>query len=264
MEVHLVARRPDLAGLLTYHLGPMGMNLHAHTDPLEVILAPEGQEPEVVLWYAPDHPRAWKAALAHLRYFGARRKSVFVILAPEGLEPEEAAKATHLDVNGIVTEDVTTRAGATRLIDLLGRYRSLQDKRSFTRYVVGDFDHVGLAFVHPGGRALVTGQVTEVSLKGMSFQPDRVERIADLRVGTDLPTCSLRAGEHIVSVTCRIMRSGRDLGLQFLTFEEGAHELLRTYIPERPGRALKAALESRKAEPAPGPAAPAEAVAADA
>lgn len=246
MTVHLVTRRPDLPGLIQYHLEPMGLPVQATEDPVTPIRDLEGEEPAVVLWSVPEFPRQWKPVLSHLRYFRARAETVFVLLAPGGLEPDETAKATHLGVNGIVDEDVSTKGGANRLLDLLRRYRTLQDKRSFTRYVVGDFDHVGLAFVHPAVRALVTGQVTEVSLKGLSFLPDRPERITDLHIGSDLGDCSLRAGEHIVRVSCRIMRSGRDLGLQFVTFEEGAHELLRSYIQERPDRALKAALEARK------------------
>src|SRR4030042_5209708 len=99
------------------------------------------------------------------------------------MDPDDLAKATHLGVNGILTEDVTTRSGAGRLMELLRRYGRLQERRTFPRHLVGDFDQIGLSFIHPGARTLITGKVTEISVQGASLVPDHPERVADLRMG---------------------------------------------------------------------------------
>jgi hypothetical protein len=201
----------------------------------------ETLDPAITVWNVPDFPRHWKPALAQLRTRRGRSEAVFVLLAPQ-MDAEEAAKATRLDANGIVSEDMTGKDGPNRLLAILRRYGSLQDKRTHTRHPVGPEDRVGLAFIHPTARSLVTGRVTEVSLKGLTFLPDRAQSCEEMRMGEDIACCSLRVGESIVALACRLIRPGLDLGLEFVTFEEGGHELVRTYIQGRPERSLRAAL----------------------
>jgi hypothetical protein len=248
MNVLFVSRRQELANLLQYHLRPIGIEVQLRPDPSAVIAEMDAEEPPIILFDVDDFPRHWKPLALHLRAFRPRSEAVFVLLTSKELAPEEVAKATHLGINGIVTEEVTEKRGAHRLLDLLRRYKLLQDKRSFTRYLVGDTDRVGLAFIHPGTAKLVTGIVTEVSVKGLSLTPDHPERCEDLSVGTDLPRCSLRIGGRIVTADCMVMRAGRDMGLQFLSFDEGAHDALRSYIQARPERALRAAIEASRAQ----------------
>ena len=247
MEVHLVAKRNELANFLRYHLGPLGLELVLHTDPIEMVAELENLDPPITLFNVEDYPRHWKPLLQQLRAFRSRKEAVFVLLARSALAEEEAAKALHLEVNGIVTDDVMEKRGTERLVELLRRYEQLRDKRTFVRHLVTESDRVGLCFIHPRSLSIVTGEVTEISLKGLAFTPDQPERCADLAPGTDLRLCSLRAGDTIVSVDCRVMRSGRDLGIQFLTFEEGSHGVLGSYIQARPERALRTALQADRA-----------------
>jgi DNA-binding response OmpR family regulator len=253
MDVLFVSTRQETGSLLQYHLKPIGFEVRLQTDPAAVVTQVEADPPPIVLFDVDDFPRHWKSVLMHLRSFRSRSEAIFVLLTSREFSSEEAAKATHLGVNGIVTEDVSSKRGAHRLLDLLRRYKMLQDKRSFTRYLVTETDRVGLAFVHPAGSTLTTGEVTEMSVKGLSFLPDRLERCADLAVGTDLARCSLRVGDRIVSVGCKVMRAGHDLGLQFVTFDEGAHSVVRSYIQDRPERALHAAIEASRRPREPGP-----------
>ena len=246
MDLLFVSTRQELGNLLQYHLGPIGFEVRLQADPAALLAEVDRDPPPIVLFDVDDFPRQWKPILMHLRSFRSRSEAIFVLLTSQELTPEEAAKATHLGVNGIVTEDVSDKRGAHRLLDLLRRYKMLQDKRSFTRYLVTETDRVGFAFVHPLAATLVTGEVTEMSVKGLSLLPDRPERCADLGVGADLARCSLRVGDRIVSVDCRVMRSGQDLGLQFVSFEEGAHAVVRGYIQDRPERALRAAIEASR------------------
>jgi hypothetical protein len=249
MDLLFVSRRRELANMLEYHLKPVGLDVVLKTDPAGLVLEEDTDPLPIVLFDADAFPRHWKALLMHLRSFHSRPDAVFVLLTSRDLEPEEAAKASHLGVNGIVTEDLSEKRGVLRLIDVLRRYKLIQDKRSFTRYPVSDTDRVGFAFFHPASESLVTGEVTEVSVKGLSFVPDRPERCAALPLGAGLARCSLRVGDRIVTVSCRVMRAGRDLGLQFSTYEEGARDAIRTYIEDRPERALRAAIDAGRGQP---------------
>ena len=48
---------------------------------------------------------------------------------------EDAAKAAHLGVNGILQENFVDKQELYRLEEIIRRYRSVQDKRNFTRLV---------------------------------------------------------------------------------------------------------------------------------
>lgn len=254
MDVLFVSTRQEIGSLLQYHLKPIGFEVTLQSDPTAVVAQVDRDPPPIVLFDVDVFPRHWKSVLMHLRSFRSRSEAIYVLLTSREFSADEAAKATHLGVNGIVTEDVSSKRGAHRLLDLLRRYKMLQDKRSFTRYLVTETDRVGLSFVHPASATLVTGEVTEMSVKGLSLLPDRPERCADLGVGLELPGCSLRVGDRIVTVGCKVMRAGHDLGLQFVSFEEGAHSAVRSYVQDRPERALRAAIEASRRSPEPGPA----------
>jgi hypothetical protein len=51
---------------------------------------------------------------------------------------------------------------------------------------------------------------------------------------TVLPQCSLRAGDMILSPTCRLARSGRIVSLEFVSFPGSEQNSLEKYLEELP------------------------------
>ena len=242
MVLHLVALHEEFRSLLELHLRPVGLEVRLFSDPAKLAADLEALDPEMILFHAGDFPRHWKALLGLLRATRGKEDAVFILIAGEGFDAEEAAKASHLGVNGIVGTDVTERPGIARLVELLRRHKELQDKRRFTRYVLEDTDRIALAFIHPASGAVICGEVEEASVRGLSFLPNRPECTRDIAVGTPIEHCSLRVGETLLEARCRLMRSGRDLGLQFESLSEGGRAVLQSYLLARPERALKAAV----------------------
>ncbi len=242
----LVAAHDTYVSALGYHLKPLGFTLEHRTDPVDVIEHIDELDPQAILFNTSDFPRHWKPLLKLVREKKAREDLIFLLVAPEGFEMEDAAKAAHLGANAILKENLADKKELYRIEEIVRRYRSVQDKRSFTRLVPQEPTELGIAFTHPKRLCLVMGRIREISIQGSSFLPSNSSAVADLSVGTELKDCSLKFEDQIISVSCKVTRNREELGLQFLSFEEGGHHALLKYIQSRAERALKSAT-ARKA-----------------
>jgi hypothetical protein len=241
MKALIFARNEALKNLMAYHLKPLGFEILYSSDPVAVLENLEETDPEMILASAMDFPRQWKTLIKVLRERRSKEECVFILLAGH-LPFEEAAKATHLGVNGIVGVDLADKQQVRQLGQVFRRYRSLKDKRRFHRLLLTPQERVQLVFVHPRSSAIITGSLSEISIQGASFKPVDLESTSDLRRGDELALAALRVGEHIISLSCRISRNRGELGLQFVSFETGGHHKLFQFIQSRAERELKAAV----------------------
>jgi hypothetical protein len=241
MKMILVAAGSQHVSAIAYHLTPLGFTLEHFSDPLKVIERLEEIDPQAILFHAGDFPCHWKPLLQCARKYKSREELIFLLIAPKDFEMEEAAKAAYLGVNGIMQENFVDKQELYRMEEIIRRYKSMQDKRNFTRLVPQQPDELGFAFTHPRRLAFVNGRVREISIQGSSFLPARASAVADLAVGTEIRDCSLKVEDAIISVTCKVTRNREELGFQFLSFGEGGHHALLKYIQSRAARALKSA-----------------------
>ena len=242
MKMILVAASSEHAASLRYHLKPLGFTLEHVSDPVRVLEQLEELAPDAILFNAADFPRHWKPLLKVARERHARDELIFLLVTPPDFEMEEAAKAAHLGANGILGPSLTEKEELYRLEEIIRRYQAVQDKRTFTRLVPTAPGELGFAFTHPRRLAYVSGRVKEISIQGSSFLPARPSAVEDLAAGTELRNCSLRVGERLIAVTCKVTRNREEMGFQFLSFEEGGHHALLSYIQSRGERALKSAV----------------------
>jgi hypothetical protein len=241
MKMILVAAKGDDLIPLGYHLKPLGFTVEHSRDPVALTEHLDELDPQAIIFHAGDFPRHWKPLLKLARLKKPREELIFLLVAPQDFPPEDAWKAAHLGVNGILSGNFSDRQELYRLEEIVRRYRSVSDKRNFTRLVPQDPDELGFAFTHPRRMALVTGRVREISIQGSSFLPSRPAAVEDLEVGNEIRGCSLKIEDRIITVTCKVTRNRADLGFQFISFEEGGHRALLTYIQTRSARALKSA-----------------------
>jgi len=239
MKLLLVAGSKDYANVLGYHLKPLGFELEQETDPVRAIERFEKLAPQTILFDAVDFPRHWKPFLKLVREERPRDEVVFLLIAARDFPQEDVAKAAYLGVNGIMGQDLSDKRELYRLEEIIRRYRSVRDKRNYTRLVPSVSERVGFAFTHPTRRALVTGSVSELSIQGSSFLPGLPGAATDLPIGIEIPHCSLRVEDAIISVDCRLTRNREELGFQFLGFSEGGHTTLLRYVQTRAQRDLK-------------------------
>ncbi len=241
MKLLLVAASKEHANVLGYHLKPLGFELEQEKDPVRAIERYEAMQPQTVLFDAMEFPRHWKPFLRLVREKKPREEVIFILVTGKDFTMEDAAKAAHLGVNGILGRNLSDKKELYRLEEIIRRYRSVREKRNYTRLVPSVSEQVGFAFTHPLRLALVTGSVKELSIQGSSFLPTVASAVSDLPVGIEIPHCSLKVEDTVITVDCKLTRNREELGFQFLGFSEGGHNALLRYVQERALRALKSA-----------------------
>jgi DNA-binding response OmpR family regulator len=239
MKLLLVAAGDRYLNVLGFHLRPLGFTIEHLADPVQAVARLDEIEPEAVLFHAGDFPRHWKPALRMAREHRTREELIFVLIVPADFEMEEAAKAAHLGVNGIVGDDLTDKKELYRLEELFRRYRPVEDKRTVTRVVPGEEEALLFAFTHPGRRSLVAGKIREISMQGASFKPAPGSVVSDLEAGCRVPVCSLKFADGIVDLSAKVTRNRAEMGFQFLDFEADGRSRLLAWIEARSERALK-------------------------
>jgi hypothetical protein len=246
MKMILVAAKGGDSVPLGYHLKPLGFTVEHSRDPVALTERLDEIDPQAIIFNAGDFPRHWKPLLKLAREKKPREELIFLLVAPPDFPQEDAWKAAHLGVNGILSGNFSDRQELYRLEEIVRRYRSVSDKRNFTRLVPQEADELGFAFTHPRRMALVTGKIREISIQGSSFLPARPTTVEDLEVGSEIRDCSLKIEDRIIAITCKVTRNRAELGFQFLSFEEGGHHALLSYIQARSQRALKSATTAKK------------------
>lgn len=96
-------------------------------------------------------------------------------------------------------------------------------------------ENVAFLFIHPIMHTMITGEVSNINGQGLDFDLFRPELAEGLEVGMLLPNCSLRLGEDIVRVGCRIVTSGPPMSLSYHRLEGEDRGLLLSYLASHTG-----------------------------
>ena len=84
------------------------------------------------------------------------------------------------------------------------------------------------------GKSIVTGEVKTISTGGLSFLPDASMPPEGAAQHSVLRECSLRVGDAILSPVCRVIRSGKILSLEFVSFPGEQRRILDQYFEAFP------------------------------
>jgi len=177
-------------------------------------------DPDAIVMSARDYPRHWKTFVQFARSERSRTACPIVLLTGDVFPPEEAAKATHLRVNGVIPESGLD-AALPRFLELLEPGAALR-----RRY--------GFVFVWDG--EIIAGELTAVSPRSLSYRPDHLP--PTLSPGDELAECSLRAGAAMLNPVCRVTRIDRDLDAEFARFgsEDERDALVNALADRAPSR----------------------------
>ena len=238
MTLLLVTQREKLDNLILFHLTPIGFHVHSFNNPIKAMSRLGGMRPDLVLFDARDFKRAWKPFLVLLRHSRSKKETVFILVIDQKFQLEEMTKATHLQINGLLDPDVSTKMLLENIKDIYRRYKSLKEKRKFKRIIPNEYDRLNLIFTHPVRFNIIHGCITDISLQGAAVKPDNALATAGLERGQKIPHCSLRVGEVILSINCVLVRNREELGLQFESLTEEHRQILSQYVKERAQREL--------------------------
>lgn len=230
---------------------PVGFEIIRYRNPLKALDNLDEIAPDAIIASALDFPRHWKIIADVVRAARDRRSCSIVLLRGTHFGADEADKATHLGVNGIVSDRLSEPHARDSLVRLLGRYSKLRDARSSERRQVSDWDRCALLFVHPSTGRILGGRVTSISATGLSLEPADFDAISDIEKDSELPGCSLRLGDSILRADCKVVRAGALLGLAFGTLLSSDRVVLEEWLAKSPQRELAATAEGMLIIPEP-------------
>ena len=77
---------------------------------------------------------------------------------------------------------------------------------------------------------LITGEVKNISLSGLLFEPHNMELIETIKNDAEIPFCTLRAGKDFLSPVCRARRTGNTVSFEFISFQDTEKKSLEIYL----------------------------------
>ena len=245
MKLLLVLASDETNDLISLYVKPLGFELIRYSHILKAMDNIDEIDPSAIVISARDFPRHWKTMVQFVRCERSKDSCPIIILKGENFTVEEASKAFYLGVSGIVTEVLENPAEVDRLQGILSRYMPVDEKRRTHRIYVEPRHRIGFVFARPMDHILVTGEVKNISSGGISFLPDDLLLMKDMILDMDVGECSLRAGDTILSPTCRLTRIGRIISMEFFYFPDGEEEILSEYIEGLPLKELQAAQDEQ-------------------
>jgi hypothetical protein len=211
-----------------------GLELIHYRNVLKAMDNVDEADPAGIIISARDFPRHWKTTLQFVRAERSRNQCPVILLRGENFPDDENVKAEHLGVNVIVSEALEAEelkqienvfspgppaADGAEKIPSGGTAAKTQ--RRF-----------GFMFTNPVSEKIITGEATGITAAGLSMEVDRPILVKDLKAGMEIPGCSLRAGEAILSPACVIRRTtyGGIISLDFISFPENEQAAFDAWI----------------------------------
>jgi hypothetical protein len=244
MKLLLVLASDDTFNNVALFLTPLGFELIRYRQVLKAMDNIDETDPDGIIISARDFPRHWKTMVQFVRSERPKTECPVILLKGKEFPEEEANKAMYLGINGIVLESLKDSGEVDQIQNILARYMSVEDKRKNRRYRVESWACFGFMFSNPLDEKIITGTVKTVSSTGISFEPEHPALIKDLKNDTEIPGCSLRAGDAILSPSCILRRTGKILSLEFSSFSDEEKEKFETYLENLPLRELKARVDA--------------------
>jgi len=239
MKIVLIAEREELKPLILTHFKPSTSEVIQYWNPIKAMDNIDEIDPDVVLFSARDFPRHWKAFLTFLRGSRSKDHTVFILLKGDEFSFEEASKAQHLGVNGLIHENLENEREIHRLRDLVVRYKEIAEARKEKRYIPGSVDQIDFLFSHPVTLQLVTGTVKDISATGLRFAPDNPLLTRELAPQTRVDAASLRVGQEVISVSCKVIRAKDTVSFSFPDLSDTQREIVNSYLKQHAERELK-------------------------
>jgi hypothetical protein len=235
MKLLLVLGSDESYEHICRYIKPLGFELIWYRYVLKAMDNVDEIDPTAIIVSARDFPRHWKILVQFVRSRRPKETCPIIVLKGSDFPLEETSKAFFLGVSGIVTESLKDPAEIDRLQGILSRYIPTEEKRKSRRFYTGAEDrNFGLLISNPLSAAIIVGDVKSISAAGVSFSPANASMMKDITLNMELPENSLRAGDAILSPVCRLVRTGRIISLEFVSFPGDEQKILEAYLEALP------------------------------
>jgi hypothetical protein len=239
MKLLLVLGSDESYDLISLYVKPLGFDLIRYRHVLKAMDNIDEVNPTAIIISARDFPRHWKILVQFVRCERPKETCPIIILKGDNFPLEETSKAFFLGVSGIVSESLEDPSEIERLKSILSRYIPVDERRKSHRYYTEEWNRFALLISNPADKALIWGEIKTISSTGLSFFPTWSTMMKDITLNMELEDCSLRAGDAILSPVCRLVRTGRIVSLEFVSFPKKEKEIFDDYLEKLPMLELK-------------------------
>jgi hypothetical protein len=186
-------------------------------------------DPAAIIISARDFPRHWKVLLQFVRSERSKISCPVIILRNGNFSAEETSKAFFLGANGVLADTLDNQEDIKQLKNILDRMEYKNPKIRY--FTVEPWNRIGFLIANSSG-ALIAADVKTISAQGLSFTLLDPLPAKPFKVNKELSECSLRAGDAILSPTCRVSGAGKIISLEFTSFPEGEQYIFDRYLEE--------------------------------
>jgi hypothetical protein len=239
MKLLLILGSDDSYDIIAQYVRPLGFELIRYRHVLKAMDNVDEINPTAIVISARDFPRHWKVLIQFIRSERSRESCPIIVLKGNSFPIEECSKAFFLGASGLIDESLHNLSELDRLQKILGRYVPINERRKYNRLYVEDWQRFDFLFVNPANRFIISGALKTISAGGISFLPIFPSLLQDTPLDTELTECSLRSGDIILAPVCRMVRSGRMISLEFVSFPESEKQTLEQYLEELPLREFR-------------------------
>jgi len=188
-------------------------------------------DPAAIIISARDFPRHWKILVQFIRSERSKEACPIIILKGTNFNTEETSKALFLGVNGILDDTLEAQDDINRLREILGRPEPARGVSSSSRhFFVEPWHRIGLLIANLSGKSILIADVKTISAGGLSFSPASPLPPQAAVMNKELPLCSLRAGDAILSPICRISGVDKTISLEFVSFPGDERRVFDEYL----------------------------------
>ena len=235
MKLLLVLGSDDNYDVISRNIALLGFELIHYRHVLKAMDNIDEIDPAAIIISARDFPRHWKILVQFIRSERSKEACPIIILKGTNFNTEETSKAFFLGVNGILGDMLENQEDINRLHDILGRSvpaREEQNSSPGRHFFVEPWHRVGLLIANLWGKSIVIADVKTISADGLSFYPTRPLPPQAVTLNKELPLCSLRAGDAILSPVCRISGVDKTISLEFVSFPGDERRIYDQYLEE--------------------------------
>lgn len=211
----LISDTDTFVDTLEETVAPCGFDVIRYRSAVKALDNIEEIRPDAVLISARDFPRHWKTIVQFIRSDTSRDETLIILLITGRFSNDDADKAIHIGVQAMIQEDGSSPADEKVLRDIFSRYRYVDSSR--TERVLNVLrDKTSFMFTNPLNDTIITGKVEDLFADEIRFKPDAPAAVADLSEGEPIEGGTLKIGDNVFSLSCRVKRNGPFMVLQIL------------------------------------------------
>jgi len=231
MKLLLVIGSDDNYDAIFQNTTPLDFELIRYRHVLKAMDNIDEIDPAAIIISARDFPRHWKILVQFIRSERSKEACPIIILKGTNFNTEETSKAFFLGVNGIFDDMLESQDDINRLREILGRPEPAREQQSQDRcFFVEPWHRIGLLIAILSSKSILIADVKTISAGGLSFSTASPLPPQAVTLNKELPLCSLRAGDAILSPVCRVSGVDKTISLEFVSFPGDERSVFDQYL----------------------------------